>query len=77
MRAQSSEPPLNCGEPVEGFDDQPLASNLVQELTTVELPYAQMGEMAVDLLEQMMRQKGTLPTKINRLKGRVMLRSST
>ncbi len=62
---------------VVGFDDQPLASNLVPELTTVELPYAQMGEMAVDLLEQMMQQKGTLPTKINRLKGRVMLRSST
>lgn len=62
---------------VAGFDDQPLASNLVPELTTVELPYAQMGAMAVDLLHQCIQQKGAVPAKINRLKGRVMLRAST
>ena len=62
---------------VAGFDDQPLASNLVPELTTVELPYAQMGALAVDMLLQGMTQPEASWRKIQRIKGQLMLRAST
>ena len=61
---------------ITGFDDQPLALNLTPTLTTVELPYSEMGSLAVDSLNQIIDLSDNRQ-QIKRLRGRVLVREST
>ena len=60
---------------VVGFDDQSIAMELDPPLTTAELPYAQMGALAVELLDQSLN-SGTLENKIHKIRGKVLRRKS-
>ena len=61
---------------ITGIDDQPLALNLTPTLTTVELPYSEMGSLAVDSLNQIIDLSDNRQ-QIKRLRGRVLVREST
>lgn len=57
---------------VAGYDNQIIASELTPSLTTIDLPYDDMGKIAVDILLQ-----HTVPVGLNKLEGELLIRAST
>lgn len=57
---------------VAGYDNQIIASELTPALTTIDLPYDDMGKRAVDILLQQV-----LPVGLNKLEGELLIRAST
>lgn len=60
-----------------GYDNQILSSELVPALTTVELPYAEMGAQAVDLVLQQIKDRSPAPKQnIIKVSGEIVRRES-
>lgn len=61
---------------VVGFDNQYICTEMVPELTTIELPYAHMAELAVVYAHKLCQDKMDIKNKIKKLCGEVYIRGS-
>ncbi|KDZ19203.1 bacterial regulatory s, lacI family protein [Escherichia coli 3-020-07_S1_C1] len=59
-----------------GYDNQNISADLFPSLSTVELPYTQMGAMAVNILIKQINHPNSLPLKL-RVEGELIVRNSS